>query len=134
MARKAQFSIDLMMVLAIMLLLFLSLFQYYISKAETGRIIMDKSEAKLISGSLAGRIDAVLLAGNGTNANFILPKTLQNGRDYSIALQPRRLEILLSDFAVSAPLLTSAVHSGDLNSLKGSEITLQNIRGEIYIE
>lgn len=134
MRKRAQFSLDLMIVTAIMLVLFLSLFQYYIGKAEGSQLTREKVSATAISQALAGRIDNVLSAGNGTVAIFPLPETLDGGRAYSINVGNRRVEISFGSSTVSSLISTSKTSSGNLNSKKGSQVRISNIYDEIYLE
>ncbi len=124
---------DLMLVIAIMLLLFLGLFQFYISKAESASIVRGKTSAKELSEGLAGRINAVLNAGNGTIANYSLPETLSDGKDYGISVSNRRVEISFESSTISSQITTSNINSIDLNSRKGTEIGIKNENGKIII-
>lgn len=134
MAKRAQFSFDLLVIVAIMLVLFLSLFQYYSSKSEAALLTRHKASAKGISEGLASRANAVLQAGNGSQANFSLPEALADGVDYSVSAANRRVEVSFPNSAVSSLLLTSDVSSIDLNTRKGSEVLIRNIGGGLSIE
>ncbi len=131
---RAQFSLDLIIVGGIMLLLFLSLFQFYSSKAETAKIIRAKASAKEITEVLGGRIAAVLQAGNGSAIGYPLPASLADGEDYSISVRSRRVEISAFGSTISSLIPTSDVLPSDLNARKGSTIFIRNDDGTITMQ
>ncbi|MFH0972017.1 MAG: hypothetical protein V1835_05640 [Candidatus Micrarchaeota archaeon] len=134
MSGRAQFSFDLMVVVGIMLVLFLSLFQFYISKSESVQIVREKTEAKALAENIAKQINSVLQAGNGSSASTMLPQKLDDGEDYSISVANRRVEIAVGGATASELVATSAVSPTNLDPMKGSRITFTNIGGGISIQ
>jgi len=134
MIKRGQFSFDLMIVVGIMLVLFLALFQFYVGKAEGAANTRAKLSAKAITDSLAARINSVAQSGNGTVSRFRLPQTIADGKNYTIGIPGRRVEVSADGMSVSSLISAAATVSGDLNLKKGGEIQISNVDNGIFVE
>ncbi|MFH1257456.1 MAG: hypothetical protein ABIG96_03125 [Candidatus Micrarchaeota archaeon] len=130
---KAQFSVDLLMVIGIMLLLFLALFQFYLSKSQDVRLVSEKLKGKEIADSVSEKVNLALLGGNGTEIKYNLPGNILD-KDYDVSISGRRVEVGMQGFVVSSPILTSNIETPDLNSKKGQEMVFVNLDGKIIVK
>ena len=134
--KKAQLSVELILLLIVLLGLFLPayvLVQERSSQLSQQQILL---RAKIIADDLASHINAVYLAGPGTNISLLYPSTLEGNLSYTLQVYPLSRVVLLQwtidghSHRYTAPLLTSNVTSLPLRQ----SINLKNIAGGVSLD
>lgn len=134
MKTKSQISVDFIIVVALMLIIFLAIFR--ISVSRTGELYGSQQflNAKTIADTTAFHINSVFLAGHGTVKSLYLPEGLSDGTPYTLTIYPaaRIVEIRWGDRNYASPIVTSKVR-GALNLPYGS-IDIKNDMDEVIAE
>lgn len=129
--KRAQSSVDFLIVCAVFLLIFAVLFQfllkdYLVESTEKHMQLSARTEAEKV----AFAIENVFLVGNGSSSSFYLPSTLAKNTDYNITVfsgvilvsyRDRGYTFVLPTKAVNRSFLTSGLHN------------VTNVNGVLYI-
>lgn len=135
--RKAQISVDFLIVLSIALIMFMFLFKTASDRTQQFDIEASRVYAKELNDRLAQQIKSVYYAGDGSVLHVDLPNTLANDLDYSINFYPNYHLVEINytagtiDSRYSAFVPTSAIY-GNLINLH-QPITIRNSNGVIVI-
>ena len=130
--KKSQASVEFIIVLSMILLIFLSFFSIFDNRRKEIDIIPDNLKAKEILEKVAFSINDVYLLGDNSTKIIILPDELSNVKDYEIHITPnaRIIDIRFNDKAYSYPILTNNVTNVILfNGI----VTIKNVNGEISV-
>ncbi len=133
---RAQLSMELVVVLAMLLLLAISFMPLINLNSSFTASQNKKMDTSSYAERLSGAINTVFLAGDGANASLSLPATLSDSTDYSLSIYPEKhiVEIIwqpASPQQHTTQIITSSI-GGQLTNLKG-EIRLRNENGEVII-
>ncbi|MFA5141591.1 MAG: hypothetical protein WC471_01315 [Candidatus Woesearchaeota archaeon] len=135
--RKAQISVDFLIVLSIALIMFMFLFKTASDRTQQFDIEASRVYAKELNDRLAQQVKSVYYAGDGSVLHVDLPVTLMNNLDYSINFYPAYYLVEINytagtiDSRYSAFVPTSLV-SGNLVNIH-QPITIRNVNGAIVI-
>jgi len=136
-SKTGQLSTELLIVLSVFLLLFLSLFAFASDHFAVFSQKKVQLSAKIIAQDLSLQIHSLLLAGSGTSLTLSYPQKLDNGAEYFLQIFPssRLLQISwlnsgkMKHYAV--PLTTSSFQ-GNLTNMT-SPLHLSNLQGQIIV-
>lgn len=135
--KKSQISVEFVMILAAMLIMFLIIFMAADKRTAEMYAGRTKLYAKMEADKLAAAINSIALAGNGASKIVQLPGTLRDNSAYNISIYPgsHRLEIFYSvsgeNDHYSATLLTGVI-SGTLTNIR-YPVNISNVNGGVLI-
>jgi Tfp pilus assembly protein PilW len=130
---RGQMIFEVLVLLSIVLIVFLSLLTLYADKESGYRNAKTYSSADEIARSNARAINRVLQAGNSTWTTVWNPPSLDTGENYSLRMIGRRIEVILGNSTAAALLLTD--NFSNSNALvPGRTVRIKNINGVIYFE
>lgn len=131
--RKAQTSVDLLIIIAVMLIIFAILFNFIVKDLFIERV--DKEihlNAKSNIENVGMAINEVYLLGDGSNRTIYLPDRLVHLNEYNITVYNTG-SLLLETYnkRISFPLLTRDIETGALNKGK---VVIKNVDGVVIFE
>ena len=135
--KKAQVTVDFLIIFAIALIMFMLLFNMAIDKSRQFSMQSSQLYARQLADKIGLEINRVFLAGDGPLKSIILPETMHNNIDYSINFYPnnRLVEINYTAYGqratYSSVLFTTQIHT-NLTNFAGA-ISVINNNGEIII-
>lgn len=132
MMMKGQVSIDFIITLSLLMILFLFVFEVALDKQEFTRERIARLEAESKANTLARLIDGVYQAGDGTSLQKSFYQSLRNNRPYNMTVSAAsmRVEIRWENYFYTAPIQASEVVAGEVNGT----VSIRNIGGRIYVE
>lgn len=134
---KSQASIELLIVLAVLLIIFSLTVQIIYQRNDQQYYSRRQLYAKQYADQLASRINTVYQAGPGTSTTYYIPNTLQDGTNHTINIHPTQHQVEIiwqsktSNRQYSSSLITSNI-TGNLSNLRG-ELSITNNLGSINI-
>lgn len=128
---KAQFSIELIVVSAIILLIISSLFTIWMDKEEDVRKANQMWSAKKIVREIAAKINNVLQCGNGCSIELYLSEEMVGEYTFRTFPPGRRVEIIMDGEYVNALILTNNIENISVKS--GEKVRITNINNRIYL-
>jgi len=133
MMRKAQASMDLLIVLGVMLVVFAILFQTIIADRIVERVEKEVLlDARTQVEKVAMAVNEVYLGGESTNKTFYLPKQLIHSKEYNITVYDSGTVVCETMGKVeSGSILTSKLSTTTLNN---SFNVITNEEGVIIFE
>ena len=128
---KAQISIDFMISLALLMILFLFVFEVALDRQDFDRDKIYEMQAKSYADTLARLINSVYQSGDGTIIYHDFHPRLRNNRPYNMTVNPAayRVEVRWADQFYTAPIQTSNVVA---DRIQGN-VTIWNSGGEIHV-
>ncbi len=135
--RRAQATADFLIVVAVVMIVFLSIVGMIQHKNNFTMREKAKMQAKAVCDRAAQEINSVHLAGDGTGKTFFLPQRLKENTNYNLLVHPKShiVEIRWDSFGedkhYTSPLITSNI-TGTLNNISG-RVALFNNNGQITI-
>jgi len=137
---KAQISMDLLFIAAVVLILFLFLFQIYLQRADSVRIFQSGLAAQRVADDIGRSIDHAWLGGNGSVSHASLPESLPNGMAYNVSLRGRQVLVLYPAGAGTrvASYITSTSSVTAINFTLaplggGKSLNVTNLNGSIVV-
>lgn len=136
-SKRAQVSVDWIIMFAFLLILLLFMFVTVRDRDAEMISTSTKLYAKAVSDKVAGEINAVYLAGDGTSKTVGLPATLKDGTVYTVIIYPeaRKVEIRWiyrnQTMHYSSPMLSKNL-AGNLTRIS-NDISISNSKGVITI-
>ncbi len=138
MERKSQISAEFMIVIAILLIIFLSLFIVISKKNSQADSLRKALYAREIADKISASINSAFISGDGTSITEEISGSFKDGTPYTISIYPsvKIVEITytsqLDTRHYSSTITTSSI-LGDITQIN-STITISNSNGVIYIE
>ena len=86
--KKAQISVDLIIVLSILLIIFMSLFATIFQRNTQIASYKKQYYARSLSDKAASEINSVFLAGSGATKTIGLPESMKDNTNYNISIYP----------------------------------------------
>ena len=134
--KKAQLSIEFMIILSILLIISLTVITVVNSRTSTLESKQREYFAKQVALQFSSEINTVYLAGNGFNKTVALPPTLRDGTEYNISTHPEAHIINIEWTHIDkrhyqVPIITGNIN-GTLGNLSGN-VNLSNSLGKIQI-
>jgi hypothetical protein len=135
--RKAQVSIELIIILGLIFVIFLGVLSIAGNRAKDQNRITRMIEVKDIADSFSLDLNQVFLAGDGAEKKVFLPSTLRGSDSYNLTVFPAshlvniRWNSLGELRHYDAPLISGNI-SGRLENLSG-EFILTNVYGEVIV-
>ncbi len=131
--RKAQVSIELTLLLAMLLVVFAVLFNTTLGRDSIISEYRLKFSASTICDQIAASINLASNAGNGAQISLNLPSALTNNVKYNLSVysSSRTVEIKWPGKRYNAVITTANINSTNLNA--GTTITIRNTQGMISI-
>jgi hypothetical protein len=136
--KKSQISVEFVIVIAIALVIFLTLFAIIDRRNDELYSTRTALYARQEADKFASAINTIFLAGDGAQKTIILPETLRDNKDYEINLYPSShlLEIKWASLEQTkhydSPLITADI-TGSLESLSNITLAITNTNGGIVI-
>lgn len=129
---KAQISIDFMITLALLMILFLFVFEVAMERNNFDNDRIYELQAKSKANTLARIINAVYQADDGTKVLRDFGQALQNNRAYNMTINAPayRIEIRWDSHFYSAPIQAADIIGSQINGT----VTIRNAGGIIYVE
>jgi len=134
---KAQVSVDLIIVISMILLIFLVVFVTVYKRNDEVVSSRTKYYAKAVSDKLASEINTIYLAGDGATKTAELPASLKDNTDYSISIYPdaRIVNINWSytdkEMHYGSPIISKDI-TGTLTDIS-NDVVLTNNNGVVEI-
>jgi len=125
--KKAQASMDLLIVLGVMLVVFAILFQTIVADRITERIEKEVLlDAKSQAEKVAMAVNEVYLGGASTNKTFYLPEQLVNSKDYNLTIYDSGTVICETmgkreSVSILTSKLTTTILNDSWNTIKNEE-------------
>lgn len=128
MSDKGEVLIEFLVLIIILMGLFL-LVTMVAGQKNTGFLyFQDQAKARQIAEKIAGTVNHVFLAGNGTQATLLL----ENDFNYSVQFAQNSVQVHWKNQFADATLHTSQITAQEI--LPGTEILVSNSNGGITIE
>ncbi len=127
--RRAQVSIEFLMVIAFMIMAFSVYFAYLSERSLKYADIEKKSTAESIAHYVAETLDSALLVGDGFSRVVELPPTIK-GEDYSINITNGLVIVSFNEYVVYSPTLVKSI----VGTIKPGKNTISNVGGVIHVE
>ena len=149
---RAQSGLEIMLVLSLAFVFFMALVLVYFDRQQTVTDIQETLEMRALASEGARKFNAVVAAGNFSNATFIMPYSTSNGKQlcyawlqgsngiaqpvfqvYFVVLDAEGAYPVIKD--VSVPLLTNSFtsYSGCVGDVEGQCALINNVNGRIAI-
>lgn len=127
--KRGQSSLELIMILSIALIIFLSFFAIFESKRSEFLNEPIKYESKTLLEDFAGVINDVWLGGVGASKIFYVPDSIENAQEFNLSIYADSNLIILEvyDIKNSFPIVTSQIDSQNVLS-GGYNITNNGVR------
>lgn len=135
--KKAQISVDLLIIMSIALIMFMFFFKIASDKTQQFEIQSSQLYAKELTEKVAQEIRSAYLGGDGYVKRVNLPSSLMNNRDYSLNFYPDYF-LLEINYSINgedsryASFIPTARISGNLSNIN-QPITIMNENGAILI-
>ena len=127
---RAQVSVEFIIVLALLLILFLSLVSSVHTRRTAVRLYNTEASAKQVAVSLAESAQRIYLMGNNTQETFDMPAQLSGDFNYTITLVHHLVVVRWSGFMFTLP----SVYQFNVSSIPtGQLISLSNNNGVIGV-
>jgi len=128
MGRKGQVTIEFIVAVSILLFIF-SFSLYAFSEKNKGFTYSKESfNAKLLAQELAGKINAVFIAGDGTEATVLL----KNKGDFNVSISGNSVRVFFGGEYADSKILTGNIIVTSLSL--GGKVNVKNKNGGIIIE
>ena len=136
--KKAQISVDFIIVLSVALLVFLVLFNIISNRRDDMNSASTLLAAKEVADKLAIEVNTIHLAGDGAFKTVTLPETLRDNSDYNITIYPKYHVIEVNwNYLGNMKKYSSAIVTGNVNgsisSINGF-VNLTNDNGVIMVD
>lgn len=135
--RKAQVSVEMVILLSALLILLMGIISTFSSASDRSFFSKRTVSAREFSERLAYGINNVYLAGEGASTEVVLPETLIDNTNYSIIIYPSQHLLEISWRArqdterYQVQLLTGGL-SGSLSGIHGA-VQLSNAHGSVIV-
>jgi hypothetical protein len=131
-SRKSQITTEFVIIMIAVFLIFSILFQIYMNRQIETRVLREQIFAERIVEQLALTINAVYLAGNGTNQSLFIPEFLAGRKNYTLLVEDSIVYLFWDAGFYSYPLVVSYVfYQGNLTN---RTIQIKNFESGIYLE
>jgi hypothetical protein len=135
MARTGQVSVELLILLGLVFIIFVSIFSLVPDRDRHASQQVLKLSAQSLADKVAGGINSVHRAGDGAVIQVLLPTTLVEGTPYNITIYPthHRVEIRwdgVDAHQYSAGIVTGNV-TGNITARRGT-IVMHQIKGGVH--
>jgi len=130
---NAQASIELIITVGFMLLIFLMVSMLALQKTVESHSIKLFLDAKKVTGSFSDNINTIAGEGGGYYRYFSVPATIYGDREYNITVAQNSVEISGGDFAYSTLISSANVTVYCLDKGENATNRIVNNGGEIVI-
>jgi len=128
---KGQISWDMLMIAAVVLIIFLFLFQVYTDRAQSVRTFEMQLAAQRVADGIGRTIDHSWLGGNGSVSHSLLPESLPHGEPYNVSIRGRQVLVLynsgISGRVASYVTITSNVTATNFTMAPPAGSTMLNV-------
>ncbi len=133
MIKKAQISVEFLIIIGVALIMFMFLFKIAADKSQQFAVQSSQLYAKQLTDKVAQNVNSIYLAGNGASKTIILPETMMNNLDYSINFYPdyNLVEINYSNGKYASFLFVPEIQTNLTNI--NYPITIENNNGVVLI-
>ncbi len=129
MNKKGQVTVEFVIALSILFILFLFA-AYTYSEKTSGLIFAEENyEAERIANELALTVNKIYLAGNGSTKTIFLDS---KGRVFDVNVSSNNIEVYWRNNFVDAPTITSNIQATQFQA--DGKITIRNMEGVVVIE
>lgn len=135
--KKAQLSVELLIVLTFILLIIILLMNAAISQKRTSNEVLTLTEARLIADDAARAINSVYLAQNNASTRMSLPYSLKNGPDFTMTVYSKSVAVryFTDDWhIVSQPIFPTNINGTTQLQVGAGEVLIRNINGGVYFD
>ncbi|MBI2135622.1 hypothetical protein HYU06_00965 [Candidatus Woesearchaeota archaeon] len=136
-SQKSQISVEFIIILAIMLIVFLIIFVVADKRTAEMYNTRTKLYAKMEADKLASDINGIFLAGSGTRKVTMLPNKLRDNSAYNISIYPseHKLEVTWQSSGTNDHY-SAALIAGNISGILGNlnyPVNVSNVNGAIII-
>ncbi len=131
---KGSASVEFMVILSLMLIIFLSLVSSTYDKIISAGLQAQRLYAKAEVELAASKINQATISGDGTNLTIGLSGQLKTGHNYTISILPleRVADLQWEDLHETAPIINGNI-SGTLTSINAS-LNVSNVNGNLLVK
>ena len=126
--KKGQISVELIIIMFFLMLILLFSVSVFNERNSGLTISKQQAEAKLIAKNMAGHINSVFFAGDGTEITIALEKSI----DYNVSVSGNSLRVFWSDGFNDATLATENVTI--ISAVPGNDVLIKNESGVVVVE
>ena len=124
--RKGQITVEFILVMIAVFILFSVLFQIYLYRQTETRIIREEIAARSLVEEFGMAINAIYLAGPGSSTIVFIPASLQ-GQEYTFSVDGTIVSVTWMTGYVSFPVLVPLQG----NITQNTFVTIQNVYGNV---
>lgn len=125
---KAQVSVEFMVFMSILILIFIPLLSSSISLQQETKNIRLETEAGKLSDAIAFEINLATKAGDGYERKFYVEESFAGISNFNISVEDYRVTIEWSERSASSPIVTKNV----TGTIKKGWNLIKNKNGDVY--